>query len=239
MKKSKKILILGGSSDIGIEVVKIFLKLDWKVYAHFSKNKKILENLRTKNERLKIIKYDFSKYKNKNFEKSLKKKFSNNYSSFINLIGYTDNKSFYTTSLENIIKTLTINTIIPIIIQKLIINRMIRNKWGRILNCSGIGVKYGGGKNNFNYSLSQHTREFIPSVYKNWAEENVLINNMRIGVTDTKLHKRIKKNMNERVKLIPIKRMATPKEIATYIVKLVTEENSYITGQTISVSGGE
>ena len=62
MKKSKKILILGGSSDIGVEVVKIFLKLDWKVYAHFSKNKKILENLRTKNERLKIIKYDFSKY---------------------------------------------------------------------------------------------------------------------------------------------------------------------------------
>ncbi len=239
MKKIKKVLILGGSSDIGIEVVKIFLKLDWEVVAHFSRNKKVLEKLKTNNKKLKIIKNDFSKYKNKNFEKLLKEVFSSEYNSFINLIGYTDNKSFYTTNLENIIKTLAINTIIPIIIQKLIIKRMLKNKWGRILNCSGIGVKYGGGKNNFNYSLSQHTREFIPSVFKNWAKENVFINNLRIGVTDTKLHKRIKKNMKERIKLIPINRMATPKEVAIYIVKLTTEENSYITGQTISISGGE
>ena len=33
MKDSKHVLILGGSSDIGIEVVKIFLKLQWKVTA--------------------------------------------------------------------------------------------------------------------------------------------------------------------------------------------------------------
>ena len=146
MKKIKKVLILGGSSDIGIEVVKIFLKLDWEVVAHFSRNKKVLEKLKTKNKKLKIIKNNFYKYKNKNFEKLFKKVFSSEYNSFINLIGYTDNKSFYTTNLENIIKTLAINTIIPIIIQKLIIKRMLKNKWGRILNCSGIGVKYGGGK---------------------------------------------------------------------------------------------
>ena len=45
--------------------------------------------------------------------------------------------------------------------------------------------------------------------------------------------------MKERIKLIPINRMATPKEVAIYIVKLATEENSYMTGQTISISGGE
>ena len=41
-KKIKKVLILGGSSDIGIEVVKVFLKLQWEVTAHFHKNKKKL-----------------------------------------------------------------------------------------------------------------------------------------------------------------------------------------------------
>ena len=54
MKKIKKVLILGGSSDIGIEVVKIFLKLDWEVVAHFSNNKKVLEKLRINNKKLKI-----------------------------------------------------------------------------------------------------------------------------------------------------------------------------------------
>jgi NAD(P)-dependent dehydrogenase (short-subunit alcohol dehydrogenase family) len=116
---------------------------------------------------------------------------------------------------------------------------MLKNKWGRILNCSGIGVKFGGGKYNYNYSLSQHCKEFIPSVFKQWAASNVFINNIRIGVTDTKLHKKIKKNMNERVKLIPIKRMASPKEMASYITSISNEKNTYMTGQTISVSGGE
>ena len=44
--KKKHILILGGSSDIGIEVIKNFLKLKWEVTAHFSQNKKKLEILR-------------------------------------------------------------------------------------------------------------------------------------------------------------------------------------------------
>ena len=52
--------------------------------------------------------------------------------------------------------------------------------------------------------------------------------------------KRIKnKNMKKRINLIPIKRMAEPKEISNYIVNLVFDENSYMTGQTISISGGE
>ena len=34
----KKVLILGGSSDIGIEVIKKFLKNKWIVVAHYSKN---------------------------------------------------------------------------------------------------------------------------------------------------------------------------------------------------------
>ena len=33
--------------------------------------------------------------------------------------------------------------------------------------------------------------------------------------------------------------MATPSEMAIYIVNLSTEENSYMTGQTLTVSGGE
>ena len=131
--------------------------------------------------------------------------------------------------------------IIPVLIEKNCVKKMISQKWGRILNCSSIGIKFGGGKNSFNYSLSKHCLEFIPNSYKFWAENNVFINNLRIGVTDTKIHKRMKKNLQlkERLKLIPAKRMATPSEMAIYIVNLSTEKNSYMTGQTLTVSGGE
>ena len=239
--KKKHILILGGSSDIGIEVVKNFLKLKWEVTAHYSKNKKKLEILKKTSKNLNIIKSNFTNYKNLNIEKLMIKKFSGRYDSIINLVGYIDNKGFEKTNLNSILKSLTINAIIPILIEKILVKRMLSQKWGRILNCSSIGVKFGGGKNSYNYSLSKHCLEFIPSSYKSWAKKNVFINNLRIGLTNTKIHKRMKGhlNMEKRLKLIPINRIAEPKEISVYITNLVTDSNSYMTGQTLTVSGGE
>ncbi len=238
--KKKHVLILGGSSDIGIEVIKIFLKLNWNVSAHYFRNKTKLNLLKKKSKNLNLIKLDFSKA-NPRVEILIKKNFKDKYDSIINLIGYIDNKGYENTNLKSITKSLTANMIIPVLIEKNCVKKMISQKWGRILNCSSIGIKFGGGKNSFNYSLSKHCLEFIPNSYKFWAENNVFINNLRIGVTDTKIHKRMKKNLQlkERLKLIPAKRMATPSEMAIYIVNLSTEENSYMTGQTLTVSGGE
>ena len=234
-----RVLILGGSSDIGIEVVKDFLNMNWDVTAHYFKNKKKLKKL--KNKKLKLIYANFMKFNEKNTEKIISKKFSKKYDALINLVGYVDNKSFENTNLKSIIKTVKINALIPFLIEKKIVNKMLKQKWGRILNCSSIGVKFGGGKNSYNYGLSKHCLEFIPNRYKDWANKNVLINNIRIGVTRTKIHKRMKKNLQlkHRLKLIPAKRMAKPQEISSYIVNLVLDKNSFMTGETITVAGGE
>ena len=240
--KKKHVLILGGSSDIGIEVLKNFLQLQWEVTAHFYKNKEKLESLRKKSKNLNIIKFDFSNYNDLNIEKLMVKKFNGRYDSIINLVGYVDNKGFENTNLKSILQSLTANAILPILIEKILVKRMLAQKWGRILNCSSIGVKSGGGKNSYNYSLSKHCLEFIPNSYKSWAKRNVFINNLRIGVTNTKIHKKMKRRkltMKNRLKLIPINRMAEPKEISDYITSLTTDSNSYMTGQTLTVSGGE
>ena len=239
--KKRHVLILGGSSDIGIEVVKNFLKLKWTVTAHFFKNKKKLKNLKKDSKNLNIIEFNFANYNNLNVENLVVKKFSRKYDSIINLIGYVDNKGFENTNLKSILKSLTINAILPILIEKMLVKRMLSQKWGRILNCSSIGVKFGGGTNSYNYSLSKHCLEFIPNSYKSWAKKNVFINNLRLGITDTKIHKKMKNNLNmkERVKFIPINRMAKPKEMSVYITNLTTSNNSYMTGQTLTASGGE
>jgi len=240
MKHNKHVLILGGSSDIGIEVVKIFLKLKWQVTAQYFKNKKSLSIIKS-NSKLNLIQFNFANEKYLMSEKLITKKFNKKYDSIINLVGYIDNKGFENTNLKNILKSLIANAILPILVEKVSVKKMLTQKWGRILNCSSIGVKFGGGVNSYNYALSKHCLEFIPNSYKNWAKKNVFINNLRIGVTNTKIHKRMKKNLQikERLKLIPINRMAEPREIAIYIKNLATQENSYTTGQTITVSGGE
>ena len=117
MKDSKHVLILGGSSDIGIEVVKIFLKLQWKVTAQYYKNKKnllVLKNYKNLN----LIKFNFANDKYLISEKLIIKKFNEKYDSVINLVGYVDNKGFENTNLKNILKSLIANAILPILIEK-------------------------------------------------------------------------------------------------------------------------
>ena len=82
--------------------------------------------------------------------------------------------------------------------------------------------------------------EFIPRNYKEWAKNNLLINVLRIGVTNTKIHRKInKKNLKKRISLIPQNRMAETSEIAELICFLLSNKNTYITGQVINISGGE
>ena len=236
-KISKHVLILGASSDIGIDVIKLFIKSDWKVSAHYSSNNYNLKKIRSK--KLKIIQFNFLN-RSQNTEKKLLKTFNDNYDSIINLIGFVDNKSFQNFDLQSCLNALSINSLIPLIIIRNSSTYMLKNRWGRILNSSSIGTKFGGGIKSFNYSLSKHLLEFIPGIYKKWSKKNVLINTLRIGVTNTKIHnKNGKKNLKDRIKKIPIGRMAKTQEIADFIFYLSSEKNTFITSEIISISGGE
>ena len=235
----KTALILGGSSDIGLQVVSKFLDNGWKVISHYNKNNKFLKKIKKDhNKNLILFKSDFEKYNSLN--SFLKKIKSFDISSYVNLVGYIDNISFEKANLENMTKCVQINTLIPILIQKNLIKKMEKSKFGRILHVSSIGVKYGGGNSTFNYSFSKHSLEFISSHMKNLIKHNLLTNILRVGVVKTKMIKKIKnKNINQRINLIPIKRSAKKKEISDMIYFLASENNTYIANEKITIAGGE
>ena len=82
--------------------------------------------------------------------------------------------------------------------------------------------------------------EFFFNNYKDYYKNNVLINAIRIGVTKTKIHKNVKgKNLKQRVRLIPIRRMASVIEVARYIYFYSSSYNSLTTNEVIDISGGE
>ena len=231
----RKILILGASSDIGFKVTKLFLKQDWQVYAHFNSQSRNLKKIINKS--LKLIQLNFLD-SSENIDKKIDFLKNINFDGFVNLTGYIDNRGFTNFDLEECINALKVNTIVPLLILKQIHKLMIKSKFGRILLTSSIGTKFGGGKNTFCYSLSKKLMNLFLEITK-YGQKNVLINCLIIGVTDTKIHKRIHKKYKKiRKNLIPIKRMAKAEEIAKYIFFLIND-NSYITGQVISISGGE
>jgi len=229
----KKVIILGASSDIGKPLLNYFLNDKYEVYAHYNKVKP-----KIKSKRLHYIKCDFSIEGNfKNFMDEIKKI---SFSSFINLIGFIDGNDVEKTNFSKLTNSLNINLKYPILIANEVSKKMKANKFGRILHCSSIGVKFGGGINSYSYSIAKHGLEFIPSYFKSLIKYNVFYNVLRVGITKTKLHKSIKnKNMKKRVSLIPIGRMAKPIEIAKYIFYLSSKDNTFISNQVLSISGGE
>jgi 3-oxoacyl-[acyl-carrier protein] reductase len=240
MNKKKIFLILGGSSDIGFNLISKLYKSDCFIIAHCNSNESRFLNF--SKEKVKVIRANFSSLNDKNVNIFIKKIKKYDITYYVNLIGFIDNISYKNSNLNNLIKTLKCNTLIPNLILKEILKKMIKNSFGRILNCSSIGIKFGGGKNTYNYSFSKHALEFIPSYIRNLSKKNILINNLRIGFTNTKIHKQIKNKKQiliNRIKIIPIGRSATIEEIVTYILFLVSEKNSFQTNETISVSGGE
>ena len=237
--KKKCVLILGGSSDIGDNLIKKYINEGWNVICHYNQNSLKIRKLK------KIYKKELSLYKaNFDNENSVNKfiNFLRKYKihSMINLVGYLDNISFKNTSVKSLYKSLKINSLVPLIIQKNILKKMIKIKFGRIIHASSIGVKYGGSEFTFNYSYAKHALEYIPSYIRNLAKSNILSNTIRIGVVNTKLLRSVKKkNLNKRKKLIPIKRFANKEEISDIIFYLSSEKNTYISGQNVSISGGE
>ena len=230
----KKVLILGGSSDIGLELAKKFLdKKDYKVTLHYHSNSKIIKNLKHKCE---LIKADLSAVNSQ----SIIKRFDNNYDIIVNLVGYISGKSFDEFTLKSLEKTLRVNSILPMLIIKKSLKKMIKKNWGRILNSSSVGVKFGGGHKTFEYSLSKYLNEFIPCYFKKISSKNVFYNTLRIGLTDTKLHKKIpNKDLIKRIQFVPTKKMATPRDISNYIYYIVSDENQFITNEAINICGGE
>ncbi len=238
-KKDNCVLILGGSSDIGINLINKFIKEDWRVICHYNKNSNKINKLKkTYKTKLITFKANFESASSiKKFVTFIKNK---DIKSLVNLVGYLDNVSYKNTSIKSLSKSLQINSLVPLIIQKNLTENMVKKKFGRIVHASSIGVKYGGSEFTFNYSYSKHALEYISSYVKNLAKFNILSNVVRIGVVDTKLLRRVRrKNIIKRKKLIPIKRLATKDEISDMIFFLGSEKNTYISGENVSISGGE
>ena len=233
----KKILILGGSSDIGVEVIKKFLLNGWEILAHYNKNKKDFDNFNSK----KIEKFKFDLKKINKFESFVKKsKIFNNINAYVSLIGYEKPCEFKNITIKEVNNHINANYLSNLIILKKILPKMKLKNFGRVLLTSSTGVKFGGGKKTILYSLSKFMNEFFFSSYKEYYNKNVYINVLKIGVTNTKIHKNIKgKNLKKRVNLVPIKRMASTKEVANYIYHYASEKNSLTTKQVVDITGGE
>ena len=238
--KNKTAIITGGAQGFGLDIAKRFLKSGTKVIIwdiDEDELQKATKEIKNPNLSYNIV--DVSNFKNVKETIDGIIKFSNIdiliNNAGINKIGEFD--KIDATDFDNIQK---VNLKTPFLLCQAVIPYMKKNNWGRIVNITSIWgsvtKEYRASYSSSKFALDGMTVALAAEV----ASMGILANSVAPGFIDTDLTRKVlgDKGIQEIKNIIPIKRLGKPNEVASFISFLVSEENTYISGQNIMIDGG-
>lgn len=237
----KTVIVTGGSRGIGAAIVKELAKNNYNVVLNYNNSeeaaKQIQKELQEENIKIEIFKADVSKREEvKKLVKFTLDKFIN-IDVLINNAGIDQIKPFMDITNEDWNKMLQVNLNSVFYCSQEVLENMIHNKKGCIINISSIwGIT--GASCEVHYSVSKAAIDgMTKALAKEMGPSNIRINSIAPGLVDTDMNKDITiKELEELKKEIPLGRIANPEEIAKSVKWLIEDE--YVTGQVISPNGG-
>ena len=235
---NKKIIITGATGGIGNELVKKFISLKGKVLATGTNNEK-LEKLKKEYPDVEILKFDISKHSEiENFVEDASSKIEG-LDILVNNAGITIDNLSLRMKNEEWQKVIDINLSSTFFACKYGIKKMLKNKFGRIINITSI-VGHTGNIGQANYTASKAGMIAMSKSFAlEYAKKNITINCVSPGFIQTamtdKISDEIKKTLTAR---IPMNKLGNGEDISNSVAFLASDAASYITGETIHVNGG-
>ena len=236
--KNKKILITGASGGIGKSLVKKFVSLEGNVLATGTKTEK-LDSLKKEFPNISVLKFDISDH-------SKIEEFIENVSSqltgldvLVNNAGINMDNLALRMKDEEWKKVIDINLGSTFFLCKHAIKKMLKNKYGRIVNITSI-VGHTGNLGQSNYAASKAgIIAMSKSLAIEYAKKKITINCVSPGFIQSNMTDRIV----ESIKLIltsriPMGKLGTGEDVSNSVAFLSSDAASYITGETIHVNGG-
>ena len=236
--KNKNILITGASGGIGKALVKKFVSLGGNVLGTGTKTEK-LDLIKKQYPSIKVKKFDIGNH-------SGIEEFIDNVSLelgrldvLINNAGINMDNLSLRMKDEEWKKVIDINLTSTFLLSKHAIKKMLKTKFGRIVNITSV-VGHTGNLGQSNYSASKAgIIGMSKSLANEYAKKNITVNCVSPGfiVSDMTM------NIADKVKLyltsrIPMGKLGTGEDVSNCAAFLSSEQASYVTGETIHVNGG-
>ncbi len=169
----------------------------------------------------------------------------------VNNAGITNIGDIVETPLSEVEDILTVNLKAPFMLMKAVIPRMLEQGKGAIINNASdqafIGKRYSAIYGASKAGLAQMTK----SAALDWSPHNIRVNCIAPGSTDTPMLRQVLQDLHVRYPdvyprdneafyrdAIPLKRFASPEEIAWVVAFLASDAASFISGAIIPVDGG-
>lgn len=240
---NKVALITGGTRGIGKEIACTLAEENYDIIINYrTENEELMKlkkEIEQKRVRCLLLKGDVSNFEDckKLVEEAINR--VNHIDVLVNNAGITKDMLLMRMKPEDFNEVINVNLIGTFNMTKNVINYMMKERKGRIINVSSV-VGISGNAGQTNYAASKAgIIGFTKSLAKEVASRNILVNAIAPGFIQTDMTNILKENVKDKIeKTIPLKRMGTAKDVANVVKFLVSEDSSYITGQVIQVDGG-
>ena len=158
----------------------------------------------------------------------------------VNNAGVVSDVSVLDVDSAELQRVFAVNTFSPLLIARDVFKVMKENGGGRIVNISSFTVKYGMGRNcSVQYAASKAALESLTiGLSRMGAEHNVLVNAIRPGIVNTEQQQE-RSGLEARIQKVPLQRMAEPGEIAAGVSYFLSDSARFVTGQILTIAGGE
>lgn len=135
---------------------------------------------------------------------------------------------------------IAVNLYGPLNVQHVIARGMAERKFGRIVNVASDAGRVGSSGEAVYSACKGGIAAFSKTLARELARSGVTVNVVCPGPTDTPLFRSFanEKLMESLARAIPMGRLGQPEDCAGMIAFLLSDDAGFMTGQTVSVSGG-
>lgn len=135
-----------------------------------------------------------------------------------------------------------VNLRAPMLLTRHLLPGMTERGWGRLIFVSSDGARAGSGGEGAYAATKAGLFGLAKTLAREAARGNVTSNVVCPGPTDTPMLRRVDAErpglVDKIARGIPLRRLGTPEDVAGMVAYLCTDRAAYVTGQTLSVSGG-
>ncbi|MGV0818992.1 glucose 1-dehydrogenase [Martelella sp. AMO21009] len=163
----------------------------------------------------------------------------------VNNAGWDVAKPFIETDPELWEKLISINLMGPLNLQRAVLPGMIAAGGGKIINMASDAGRVGSSGESVYSACKGGIIAFTKTLAREQARNGIVVNTVCPGPTDTPLLRSFVGNgeFGEKIyeglkRAIPLKRLGKPDDLPGIVAFLASSDANFITGQTISVSGG-
>ena len=246
--KGKKVLVTGASTGIGASIAELFASYGASVGIHYRSSKKeamrVKHNILKNGGRAEVFRADLRD--NASCRKLIPffLKVFRGLDILVNNAGRIYGfKNFLKLDEKSWDDTFTLNAKSAFFLARDAFLYMKEHGGGRIINVSSIAAKYGGSSRSLHYGAAKAALEAAAKgLARAGAQHNILVNSIRGGFVNTPFHKNIgrnRRNIRERINLIPLKRAGKPTDIAGMALFLASNTGDYITSEVFTIAGGD